>query len=85
MSHPQRAVFLGSRDRLVHTGGMTVVYSSIEAGAEVPEPRHYHERVVSVLSGECELRVNGNPQLAWSLLFPPVIYMCESQFRKARS
>lgn len=56
-------VIAGYNARSVHTGTMTFVYWTVEAGAAMPMHSHLHEQVAHVLRGEFELTVNGETQL----------------------
>jgi quercetin dioxygenase-like cupin family protein len=51
----------GVSARVVHTGNVSVANVSLAAGAEVPEHMHHHEQVVTVVDGEIEMTVNGEP------------------------
>lgn len=56
-------VIAGYNARTVHTGTMTFVYWTVDAGAAMPMHSHLHEQVAHVLRGEFELTVNGETQL----------------------
>jgi quercetin dioxygenase-like cupin family protein len=47
----------GYHGRAIHTGTMTFLYWTVEAGASVPVHTHHHEQVAHVLSGQFELTV----------------------------
>ena len=56
---PVREIFPGLRARLVHTDRVTHSWVEVDAGATFPQHQHPHEQVVSVLSGELQLVVEG--------------------------
>jgi quercetin dioxygenase-like cupin family protein len=56
---PVREIFPGLRARLIHTDRVTHSWVDVDAGATFPEHQHPHEQIVSVLSGELELVVEG--------------------------
>jgi quercetin dioxygenase-like cupin family protein len=56
---PTRELFPGIRAQLIHTGAVTHSWVEVEAGATFPEHQHPHEQIVSVLSGQLELTVDG--------------------------
>jgi len=49
----------GYRAVFVHADTMTLAYWTIEAGAELPEHRHPHEQLSSVIEGSFELTIEG--------------------------
>jgi quercetin dioxygenase-like cupin family protein len=57
-SLPIKEVLKGYHARTIHTGTMTFVYWSVEAGHAIPIHSHLHEQVAHVLSGEFELTVD---------------------------
>jgi len=59
----QKEVIAGYRGRTIHTGTMTFMYWTVDAGAVMPEHSHVHEQVAHVLKGEFELSVDGQTQL----------------------
>lgn len=59
----QKEVIPGYVGRTIHTGTMTFMYWTVEAGAAMPEHSHLHEQVAHVLQGEFELTVDGETQL----------------------
>lgn len=56
---PSKEILKGYHARTIHTGTMTFVYWTVEAGHSIPEHSHIHEQVAHVLSGEFELTVDG--------------------------
>ena len=56
---PEKEIIKGYHARTIHTGTMTFVYWTVEAGHAIPEHSHMHEQVAHVLSGEFELTVDG--------------------------
>jgi len=49
----------GVTARSVHNTGVTVAYVRLKQGADVPEHRHTHEQITTVIEGELELTVEG--------------------------
>ena len=47
----------GFHGRAIHTGAMSFLYWSVEAGASVPMHAHHHEQVAHVLKGRFELTI----------------------------
>jgi quercetin dioxygenase-like cupin family protein len=60
---PVREIFPGVRARLVHTGRVTHSWVELDDGAAFPDHHHPHEQIVSVLEGELEIVVSGEPYL----------------------
>lgn len=60
---PSKEIVKGYHGRTVHTGTMTFVYWTVEAGESMPEHSHLHEQVAHVLSGEFSLTVDGETKL----------------------
>jgi len=58
-SLPVRELFPGLRARLIHSDRVSHSWVDVDAGATFPEHHHPHEQIVSVLSGELELVVDG--------------------------
>jgi quercetin dioxygenase-like cupin family protein len=56
---PVREIFPGLRARLIHSDRVTHSWVEVDAGATFPAHQHPHEQIVSVLSGELELVVDG--------------------------
>lgn len=56
---PVREIFPGLRARLLHTERVTHSWVEVDRGATFPEHQHPHEQIVSVLSGELQLVVEG--------------------------
>jgi len=59
----EKEVIPGYRGRALHTGTMTFMYWTVEAGAIMPQHSHLHEQVAHVLKGKFELTVDGETQL----------------------
>jgi quercetin dioxygenase-like cupin family protein len=58
-----REVIKGYTGRAIHTGTITLMYWTVEAGADMPIHSHIHEQVAHVLKGKFELIVNGEPRI----------------------
>lgn len=56
---PVREIFPGLRARLIHSDRVSHSWVDVDPGATFPEHRHPHEQIVTVLSGELELVVDG--------------------------
>jgi len=56
---PVREIFPGLRARLIHSERVTHSWVEVDPGASFPEHAHPHEQIVSVLSGELDLVVDG--------------------------
>lgn len=56
---PVREIFPGLRARLIHSDRVTHSWVDVDPGATFPEHQHPHEQIVSVLSGELDLVVDG--------------------------
>ena len=56
---PVREIFPGLRARLIHSDRVTQSWVEVDAGATFPEHEHPHEQIVSVMSGELQLVVDG--------------------------
>ena len=56
---PVREIFPGLKARLIHSERVSHSWVEIDAGARFPEHQHPHEQIVTVLSGELELTVDG--------------------------
>jgi quercetin dioxygenase-like cupin family protein len=54
-----REIFPGLRARLIHSDRATHSWVEVDPGATFPEHQHPHEQIVSVLSGELQLVVEG--------------------------
>jgi quercetin dioxygenase-like cupin family protein len=50
-----REVIKGYIGRAIHTGTTTLMYWTVEAGADMPIHSHIHEQVAHVLKGKFEL------------------------------
>ncbi|MCW3112557.1 MAG: cupin [Segetibacter sp.] len=59
----EKEVLPGYKGRAIHTGTMTYMYWTVDAGAVIPEHSHLHEQVANVLKGQFELTVNGETQM----------------------
>ncbi|HEV7330076.1 MAG TPA: cupin domain-containing protein [Flavisolibacter sp.] len=60
---PSKEIIRGYQAQTIHTGTMTLVYWTVEAGHAMPMHSHLHEQVAHVLSGEFELTVDGETRL----------------------
>ena len=60
---PTKEIFQGFTGRCVHTGTMSFMYWTVQAGATVPAHSHLHEQVAQVLKGSFELTVNGETEI----------------------
>jgi quercetin dioxygenase-like cupin family protein len=58
-----KKIFPGFKGRCIHTGTMSFMYWTVEAGATVPAHSHLHEQVAQVLKGTFELTVDGETKL----------------------
>jgi quercetin dioxygenase-like cupin family protein len=58
-----REVIKGYTGRAIHTGTITLMYWTVEAGADMPIHSHIHEQIAHVLKGKFELIVNGEPRI----------------------
>lgn len=59
----EKQVISGYKGRAIHTGTMTFMYWTVDAGAVMPEHSHLHEQVAHVLKGNFELTVDGQTAL----------------------
>lgn len=60
---PTKEIIAGYTARCIHTGTMSFMYWTVEAGAAIPEHAHLHEQVAQVLQGEFELTVDGETKI----------------------
>jgi len=60
---PERGPIPGYHARFVHSEHMTVAFWAVAAGAPLPEHRHPHEQIASVIEGEYELVVGGETRV----------------------
>lgn len=60
---PSKEIIKGYHGRTIHTGTMTFMYWTVEAGHSMPMHSHLHEQVAHVLSGEFELTVDGETRV----------------------
>ncbi|MGN6163627.1 MAG: cupin domain-containing protein [Flavisolibacter sp.] len=58
-----KEVIKGYTARSIHTGTMTFLYWTVEAGAVMPVHSHVHEQVANVLKGKFELTVAGETKI----------------------
>lgn len=56
---PVREIFPGLRARLIHSDHVSHSWVEVDPGATFPEHQHHHEQIVTVLSGELDLVVDG--------------------------
>ena len=59
----EKELIPGYRGKTIHTGTMTFMYWSVDAGAVMPEHSHLHEQVAQVLKGKFELTVDGKTEM----------------------
>ena len=59
----EKEIIPGYRGRTIHTGTMTFMYWTVEAGAAMPMHNHIHEQVAHVLEGKFELTVGSETKL----------------------
>ncbi len=60
---PSKEIIKGYHGRAIHTGTMSYMYWTVEAGSAIPEHSHPHEQVANVLTGEFELTVDGETRV----------------------
>ena len=60
---PSKEIVPGYTARTVHTGTMSFVYWSVQAGAVMPEHDHLHQQVAHVISGRFELTVGNDTRV----------------------
>jgi len=53
-----KEVVPGYFGRAIHTGSLTLMYWTVEAGASIPMHQHPHEQIAHVLTGRFELTVD---------------------------
>jgi len=58
-----KEIIKGYTARSIHTGTMTFMYWTVEAGAVMPMHTHLHEQVAHVLKGKFELTVDGETKV----------------------
>jgi quercetin dioxygenase-like cupin family protein len=58
-----KEVIMGYTGRAIHTGKISLMYWTVEAGAVMPVHSHRHEQVAHVLRGKFELTVNGETRI----------------------
>lgn len=58
-----KEIIKGYTARSIHTGTMTFMYWTVEAGAAMPLHQHIHEQVAHVLKGRFELTVDGETRI----------------------
>jgi len=68
---PVREIFPELRARLIHSERVTHSWVELDAGATFPEHHHPHEQIVSILSGELQLVVDGTAHT----LTPGVVFV----------
>lgn len=59
----ENEVIKGYRGQAIHTGTMTFMYWTVDAGAVMPIHFHIHEQVAHVLTGRFELTVDGETKI----------------------
>ena len=60
---PRREVVPGYHARFVHGDRMTVAFWEVEAGSALSEHAHEHEQIATVIEGQFELTVDGEPRV----------------------
>jgi quercetin dioxygenase-like cupin family protein len=60
---PSKEVIPGYHAKTIHTGTMSFVYWTVDAGAAMPMHSHVHEQIAHVLTGQFELTVDGVTQV----------------------
>ena len=60
---PSKEIINGYTARTIHTGTLSLVYWTVEAGAAMPEHDHLHEQIANVLKGRFELTVAGETRV----------------------
>lgn len=70
-----KEVIKGYEARSLHTGNMTLLYWTVEAGAAMPVHSHLQEQVSQVLSGQFELELGGEKRV----LEPGMVALIPSQ------
>ena len=68
---PVRQIFPGLKARLIHSERVSHSCVEVDAGATFPQHAHPHEQIVTVLSGELDLVVEG----VTHTLRPGVVYV----------
>ena len=68
---PVRQIFPGLKARLIHSERVSHSWVEVDAGATFPQHAHPHEQIVTVLSGELDLVVEG----VTHTLRPGVVYV----------
>ncbi|MEJ0029653.1 MAG: cupin domain-containing protein [Bacteroidota bacterium] len=58
-----KETFPGFKGRFFHSNSMTIAHWNIKAGSEAPVHTHIHEQTVSVISGQLELTIEGEPKI----------------------
>lgn len=58
-----RELVPGYHGRFVHTENLTMAFWQVEPGSTLPDHKHPHEQVTTILEGEFELVVNGEKYL----------------------
>jgi quercetin dioxygenase-like cupin family protein len=74
---PVRQIFPGLNARLIHSDRVSHSWVDVDAGASFPEHQHPHEQIVTVLSGELELVVDG----VTHVLRPGVVFVIPPNVR----
>jgi quercetin dioxygenase-like cupin family protein len=78
---PVRQIFPGLKARLIHSDHVSHSWVEVDAGASFPEHQHPHEQIVTVLSGELELVVDG----VTHTLRPGVVFVIPPNVRHSGS
>ena len=60
---PVYEIVPGYQARIIHTGNLTLVYWSVEEGAEIAMHQHLHEQVAHVLTGSFSLTIGNETKV----------------------
>ena len=58
-----KEIIKGYTARSIHTGTLSLIYWTVEAGTAMPIHSHVHEQVAHVLNGKFELTVDGETRI----------------------
>ncbi|SHJ74694.1 Cupin domain-containing protein [Pseudozobellia thermophila] len=57
---PSKEIMPGYHGKLVHSQNMSIVFWTVEEGAEVPEHSHMNEQIMHVQEGRFEFTLDGD-------------------------
>jgi quercetin dioxygenase-like cupin family protein len=60
---PVYEIVPGYQARIIHSGNLTLVYWSVEEGAEIAMHHHLHEQVAHVLTGSFSLTIGNETKV----------------------